>query len=334
MRNTADSEAHSAAQPDKPARKKKRRASGAAECALGLMLGLFALALSRAGQLWVGFDVFAQFTFHFIILIGACLIGLLMPRAKLTMALLMVLAGFVGIGAWPHIASRSPQEVARPAPGERALTVASFNTLWVNPDAAALQAEIERIDADVITLIELGPDKQQMMAALKARYPYQAECFAIDFCRLAILSKFPIAASEGRGPEEGPSYIRARLGPEAGGLTVIGVHTIRFPHARAQFQQVTELARLVERLPGAKLVMGDFNATPFSRIISVMENAANLQRVTYLPSWPSRAGLPQIAIDHIFLSPGLKLLEKARIGEAAGSDHYPVIARIAVPAGG
>ena len=333
MRNTADSEAHSAAQPDKPARKKKRRASGAAECALGLMLGLFALALSRAGQLWVGFDVFAQFTLHFIILIGACLIGLLMPRAKLTVALLLVLAGLVGIGAWPHIASRSPQEVARPAPGERALTVASFNTLWANPDAAALQAEIERIDADVITLIELGPDKQQMMATLKARYPYQAECFAIDFCRLAILSKFPIAASEGRGPEEGPSYIRARLGPEAGGLTVIGVHTIRFPHARAQFQQVTELARLVERLPGAKLVMGDFNATPFSRILQVLQDSANLTRLTNLPSWPSQAGLPQIAIDHIFVSPGIRQVEAEQIGEPAGSDHYPVMLKIAVPTG-
>lgn len=334
MRNTADSEAKSAAQPEGSPRKKKRRATGANECALGLLLGLLGLALSRAGQLWVGFDVFAQFTLHFILLSAASLIGLLMPRAKLTVALLLVLAGLIGIGIWPHVASRSPQVVETPGAGERALTVASFNTLYVNADAAALQAEIERIDADIITLIELGPDKKQMMEALKARYPYQADCFTIDFCRLAILSKLPIAASEGQGTGEGPSYIRARLGAEVGGLTVMGVHTIRFPHARTQFRQVTELARLVERLPGRKLVMGDFNATPFSRIVSVMEDAANLRRVTDLPSWPAQAGLPQIAIDHIFLSPGLKLLEKARIGEAAGSDHYPVIARIAVPTGG
>ena len=334
MRTTADSEAPPAAQPGGPPPKKKRRATGATECALGLLVGLAGLALSRAGQLWVGFDVFAQFTLHFMLLSAAFLIGWLMPRAKLSVALLLVLGGLIGIGAWPHIASRSPHVLGKPQAGERALTVASFNTLWVNPDAAALQAEIERIDADVITLIELGPDKRQMLNALKARYPYQADCFAIDYCRLAILSKLPIAASEGQGPRQGPSYIRARLGPEVGGLTVLGVHTIRFPHARTQFRQVTELARLVERLPGAKLVMGDFNATPFSRIISVMENAANLRRVTYLPSWPAQAGLPQIAIDHIFLSPGLRLLEAARIGEAAGSDHYPVIARIAVPAGG
>jgi len=316
------------------AARKKRRKAGTAECLLGIAVGVTGLILSRAGHLWVGFDVFSQLSIHFAILTAAFTVGFLLPRGRRMVSLLLVLAGIVALGAWPHIASRSPQEVEKPAAGERALKVASFNTLWVNPDAAALRAEIERIDADVITLIELGPDKRQMMAALKARYPYQADCFTIDFCRLAILSKLPIAASEGRGRWDGPSFIRARLGPEAGGLTVIGVHTIRFPHARTQFRQVTELARLVERLPGRKLVMGDFNATPFSRIVSVMENAANLRRITYLPSWPAQAGLPQIAIDHIFLSPGLNLLEKARIGEPAGSDHYPVIARIAVPAGG
>jgi endonuclease/exonuclease/phosphatase (EEP) superfamily protein YafD len=79
--------------------------------------------------------------------------------------------------------------------------------------------------------------------------------------------------------------------------------------------------------------MGDFNATPFSRIPGVVEVRGNLRRITYLPSWPATFGLPQIAIDHIFISPGVRQLEAARIGEAAGSDHYPVTARIAVPAG-
>ena len=55
------------------------------------------------------------------------------------------------------------------------------------------------------------------------------------------------------------------------------------------------------------------------------------QRGSVLSTWPAQAGLPQIAIDHIFISPGLKLIEAAQIGEPGGSDHYPVSARIAVP---
>jgi endonuclease/exonuclease/phosphatase (EEP) superfamily protein YafD len=289
------------------------------------------LVLSRAGRLWIGFDVFSQFTFHFALMSGAFLVGRLMPRGKLLTAMVILLVGIVANGAWPHLASRSPHVLAAAGEGERAMTVASFNTLWVNENAEAVRAEIERIDADVVTLIEMSPAKKQILDELRPRYPHQADCFRIDYCKLVILSKFPIVDSEARAGWDGPPFIRARLGPEAGALTVLGVHTIRFPHSRAQFRQVTEMAKLIERIPGHKLVMGDFNATPFSRILSVIADGANLRRVTYLPSWPAQAGLPQIAIDHIFLSPRLKQLEAARIGEPGGSDHYPVITRIAVP---
>lgn len=313
--------------------RKKRRATGRAECGIGILLGLSGLALSRAGHLWIGFDVFSQFTLHFAILTAAFAAGLLLPRAKLLVALLLVLAGMVAIGVWPHVASRNPQPIATPAAGERALSVASFNTLWINEDADSVLAEIERLDADIVTLLEVNPGKRRILEALRQRYPYQVDCFGVDYCRLVILSKLPIIDREARGRWEGPPFLMARLGKEAGGLNVIAVHTIRFPHSRAQFRQVSVLAGLLEKQQGHKLLMGDFNATPFSRILSVIEAGANLRRITFLPSWPATAGLPQIAIDHIFLSAGVRLIEAARIGEAAGSDHYPVSARIAVPLG-
>jgi len=97
---------------------------------------------------------------------------------------------------------------------------------------------------------------------------------------------------------------------------------------------VSEIARLIERTGGPRLVMGDFNATPFSRTLQVLQDSANLTRLTNLPSWPSQVGLPQVAIDHIFVSPGIRQIEAERIGEPAGSDHYPVTVRIAVPSGG
>ena len=295
------------------------------------MLGVLGLAASRLGQLWIAFDVFAPFTLHFALVAVAFLIGLLMPRAKLLAAFLVLVLGVVAIGAWPHLASRSPPAGVEAGTGEIGLKVASFNTLYGNPRAEAVEAEILRIDADVITLVEMGPNKRRILEAVKQRYPYQATCFAIDFCNLVVLSKFPIVETDAQALWDGAPYIRAKLGPDAGGLTVFGVHTIRFPHSRAQFKQVNAMADLIERTSGQKLVMGDFNATPFSRIISVLESRANLRRLSGLPSWPSQAALPQLAIDHIFISPGIKLAEGQSIGEPAGSDHYPVIARIAVP---
>ena len=312
-------------------RRKKRRRSGTAECLLGVAVGVTGLILSRAGHLWVGFDVFSQLTLHFAIIAVAFAIGLILPRGRRMVSLLLVLAGVVALGAWPHAASLSPRVLAEPAAGERALRVASFNTLWINEDVEKVRAEIERLDADIVTLLEMSPAKRGLLAQLKLRYPYQADCFASDYCNLAILSKLPIVEREGRSGGEGPPYILARLGAEAGGLSVVGVHTIRFPHSRAQFRQAETIGAFLVKLPGHKLVMGDFNATPFSRIPGVVEVRGNLRRITYLPSWPATFGLPQIAIDHIFISPGVRQLEAARIGEAAGSDHYPVTARIAVP---
>jgi endonuclease/exonuclease/phosphatase (EEP) superfamily protein YafD len=194
-----------------------------------------------------------------------------------------------------------------------------------------VEAEVNRIDADIIVLVEVGNNKKPALDRLKSRYPHQAKCFNIDFCNLVILSKFPIAESSAQVKWEGAPYLMAKLGPELGGLSVIAVHTIRFPHSRAQFRQTTALSALIEKTPGRKLVMGDFNATPFSRIIQAIQTRTGLIRLSGLPSWPSHLELPQIAIDHIFVSPGIHAVETLRIGEAAGSDHYPIISTIAVP---
>jgi endonuclease/exonuclease/phosphatase (EEP) superfamily protein YafD len=148
---------------------------------------------------------------------------------------------------------------------------------------------------------------------------------------MALLSKFAFVSSESRTRWRGPPQIMARFGAELSGLTVVGVHTLRPPHFRSQFTQMRALARQLVHLGGTQIVMGDFNATPFSRMARTFSHRSGLSRVTWLPTWPSYVGLPQIAIDHIFVSPDLKLVGPARIGNSAGSDHYPVIADIVLP---
>ncbi|HUR43754.1 MAG TPA: endonuclease/exonuclease/phosphatase family protein [Aestuariivirga sp.] len=312
--------------------RKRKRGGGRFECNVGLLIGLGGLAASRLGLLWIAFDVFSQFTLQFAVVTVAFALGRIMPRARLFMAFLALVAGIVGIGAWPHVVSREPWVVDEAKAGERALTVASFNTWYDNEQVDAIRAEIERLDADIVTLIEFGPNKHDMLKALAARYPYQSDCFAMDYCYLAILSKFPLTSSSARAGWEGPPMIMAKLGPEFGGLTVIGAHTIRFPHAQAQFRQIKALSDLIDTLPGHRIVMGDFNATPFSRITTTMANQTGLTRLTWLPTWPSQAWLPQMAIDHIFASSGIRVLEAERIGEPAGSDHFPIIMKLSVPA--
>ena len=77
-------------QPEAGAGRKKRRRAGTAECLLGIAVGITGLLLSRAGHLWVSFDVFSQLTLHFAILTIAFTVGFFLRRARRMVALLLV----------------------------------------------------------------------------------------------------------------------------------------------------------------------------------------------------------------------------------------------------
>lgn len=302
-------------------------------CALGIVIGLGGLLLGRLGQLWIAFDVFSQFTPQFAFLTAAFVIGLLIPRIKVLGACLVFAAMVLAYGVWPFWAGHEAGAQAAPAQATpQAIKLASFNTWMANETPELVIKEIARLDADVVTLMEFGPNKAKLLGELKAQYPYQAECTSKPDCNLAILSKFPLTSIEAKPLWVGPPVLRAELGGELTGMQVIAVHTTRFPYARAQFKQIKALAQLVQSLPGRKVVMGDFNATPFSRITQVMANDSGLKRLTDLPSWPSWTGLPQLAIDHVFVSPDIGLAEGERLGNASGSDHFPVTLTISLPA--
>ena len=77
---------------------------------------------------------------------------------------------------------------------------------------------------------------------------------------------------------------------------VFGVHSTRFPHQRSQLIQFIELAKYVDKSPGERIVMGDFNATPYSRLLQTFQRNSGLNRLTNLPTWS--AGLAIAADRH------------------------------------
>jgi endonuclease/exonuclease/phosphatase (EEP) superfamily protein YafD len=277
-----------------------RSSRGKLRCILGVLLFASLLAATRLSQLWLSFDVLSHFTLHFAILTIAFAIGYFMPFGRVLTAILISLVAFVGIGAYAQYVSEIPRTLGPVRAGEQQLRLVTFNTRLLNDDAEAIVSEVRRLDPDVATLV-------------------------------AILSKVPIVSSEAKGLWKGPPLIRATLGGAYAGLNVIGVHTIRAPHVRAQFFQMGELADYLDQLQGQFVVMGDFNATPFARLLKIFTERTGLRRLTALPSWPGQAELPQLAIDHVFVSRKIRLLQEPRIGRRSGSDHYPVAVTVAMP---
>ncbi|HET8670701.1 MAG TPA: endonuclease/exonuclease/phosphatase family protein [Candidatus Saccharimonadales bacterium] len=254
-----------------------------------------------------------------------------MPRVRSLTAVVLILIGLLSIGGYSHFVSAHPRVLSSVRAGEVPLRIVTFNTSVVNADTNAISQELRRLDADVAVLMEFSEKKYPVIEISRAKYPHFAGCVRRRHCHFAVLSKFPILSAEVREGWDGPLMVKVTLGGALGSLNVIGVHFPRLPYVRSQFAERKVLLEFLEQLKGPRIVVGDFNATGFSKLISEFASRANMKRLTGLPTWPVYGQLPQFGIDHIFVSPDIRQLENAHIGRSSGSDHFPVMVRLAVP---
>lgn len=312
----------------RPGRRSRRRGRFASLLVILLCIGLF--ALGEAAPQWPVLDVLRQFRLQLGLGMGAFALAFLMPRARVLSGIVLFILGLIAVGIWPQLHSDRPDEIAAIV-GARAVKVMSFNMSVLNRRLDLVEAEVRRIDPDILTLVEMGPEQLALMDRLKARYPFTTDCREVPGCYFAILSRFPFRdLAVERDWRSGP-FLAVRFGPELDGLAVFGVHTLRFPHVKEQLIQYRTLAARIRGIAGAKIVMGDFNATGFSSGLARFARESGLRRRTWLPSWPSVARLPQLGIDHVFTSESVTPLTPGRIGRYAGSDHYPIYISLAVP---
>ena len=93
------------------------------------------------------------------------------------------------------------------------------------------------------------------------------------------------------------------------------------------------LSACVAALPPRRVVLGDFNATPWNTAFREMRRRANLSLGTtrwWLPTWPDlEPALLRIPIDHVLVAGDLPVL-RAQLGAPIASDHRPLLAAIRV----
>jgi endonuclease/exonuclease/phosphatase (EEP) superfamily protein YafD len=302
----------------------------------GQALFWFAVALAilgagRLGHLYPHFDVFSQFSFQAGAMALAFALALLFGRYKVIWGKALTILFLAGYSIWPHMVSAKLQQGPYPlAPDEKLLRIVHFNTYKNNVDYNAIAQEVIRLDGDVVSLVEMSATKiKALLPLLKQVYPNQYDCNLGRDCDIAIVSKHPIKQASGREHWAGAPYALAQLGGAFDGVSFMSLHTIRFPHSRAQFKQINGTVKLLETIPGGKIVMGDFNATPFSRVTALFAQGTAMSRLTELPTWPAQLQLPQLAIDHAFASSDFRVVGNQQIGNAVGSDHYPIVLTLA-----
>jgi endonuclease/exonuclease/phosphatase (EEP) superfamily protein YafD len=316
---------------NRPPKPRHRQWSGVV---VGLLIGIGGLTAGRLGHLYPHFDVFSQFGLQFLAICLAFICAVFFSRFKTLVGIVFTLALLALYSAWPHMVSSELQDrTFKIATGEQQLRIAHFNTYKNNLDYEAIIREILRLDADVVGLLEMSNAKKNaVLPKLLEKYPYQSDCLQKQHCDQAIISKIPFGTTAAQSLWDGPPYVMIKLGSNFAEVSIYSVHTTRFPHSRAQLKQINGLIKLLGNDPGQKIVMGDFNATVFSRVLSTLEKGASLQRITDLPTWPATYQMPQLAIDHIFISEGFRVVGNQQIGMSVGSDHYPIIATVALRA--
>jgi endonuclease/exonuclease/phosphatase (EEP) superfamily protein YafD len=236
----------------------------------------------------------------------------------------------------------APAWRAEAAGGPTRLTVMAANLHYETHRSDLLQAEIARVDPDVILLIEPVADYYGDNSPLRRTHPYVIFHKDGAGTGLMMASRIPwerattltlsstyspsIFATFCPNPERGP----------AGCADVLGVHPVS-PigpiRSRMRDAELRAIAEFVSnRQPERFVVLGDFNTTPWSVRFSEMldksgldENPAGRGLTT---TWLSKNPLFGLPIDHILVGRDIQVLDQ-EVGADIGAEHYPISAQLA-----
>lgn len=295
-------------------------------------------------------DAVGYFRVHFAILAavgGVLAIGLPRWRVK-----------WIGFGAaFLAIAMLGPvwrgvERSSGDAASTRAVTVMTANVLGgSNPSLHLAASVLMAADADVLAIVEAPPAWSRSTALLARHYPYSsAEADGPN--GVILFSKFPLRRIEqARADRNSPAFATAFV--DLGGGAAIGVTAVHLSWpivaAGAQDKQIAIIGSLLSAEVGPKVLMGDFNAPPWSAAMKRVELNTDLSMIgglrrTWLGGYPNPIRyattgslygneVPALLgqhIDHVLLSPDTGV-DGIEVIPLPGSDHRAVWARIQVP---
>ncbi|MCA8954301.1 MAG: endonuclease/exonuclease/phosphatase family protein, partial [Planctomycetes bacterium] len=146
-------------------------------------------------------------------------------------------------------------------------------------------------------------------------------------------SRLPLAAAPiALGYAWAPA-LRGVVETAAGPVGVLGVHPPRPGTGARCHERDTALAAIpavVADMPERRIVLGDFNATPWNAAFRALLANTGLRHANgtgFHPTWHTKLPWPlRIPIDHVMVD-GLGVVA-TEVGASFGSDHAPLLARL------
>lgn len=277
-------------------------------------------------------DLTSHFRWYWLLGGTVCLAAAAWQRSRLAIAAAAVA---VAVNLWLLLPYWLPAELGRD--GGMTIDLVSLNLLADLTDTAPAIDYLRQRGADLVVLLEVTPAWAEALVELESLYPHRVVESRADKFGVALLSRWPLDEPRVITPADGPPAIVATLRREAAACRVIAAHPpapISAAWSAWRDAQLDALGKLVAESAGPTILAGDLNTSPwghgFGRLLTTSGLRDSALGRGIQPSWNAHRPVPRIPIDHVLVSPEIRVLDR-RIGPVVGSDHLPVEARLVLP---
>ncbi len=287
------------------------------------------------GRRWWGFELATHFRVQYVILFFFLMVVMAVKRQWL-------LVGIAGTCMAVHLFYILPVYLSLreslAGPKSETVKILTSNVRRYNTHHQPVLDLIYKETPDVVTLQEMNDVWLEALKPLDETYPYRRIIKVNYRERLAFYSRLPIIASREKnfGSFRIPALI-ATLDVKGHHLVVYTTH-LTSPStiwdARARNQALLQLAQEIHLVKDPVVLVGDMNISPWSPYFYDLLRTSGLKDSRdgfgIQASWPTYMPLFLIPVDHCLVHPSIQVLDR-EIGPKIGSDHYPLLIKLAVP---
>lgn len=228
--------------------------------------------------------------------------------------------------------------VAQPDSQGATVRICAVNTFIDNTDTDRILKVLREENPDVVYVSELSVIVDTALRE-SGLYPHRHSFASAESpWGAGVFSRLPIQRVDTIPTKFGCPTLVCEIDVNGSTLHLVGAHPPPPANGRlTRFRNgmLAEMAERVASLPGPVVLCGDLNTTPWSHSFRDLVRVSGLREAEQgyglQPTWPTHAILFRIPIDHILVSDGIAV-RSHRIGGKTGSDHFPVVADLQLPA--
>ena len=223
-----------------------------------------------------------------------------------------------------------------PLPTGTPLRVLLLNVHTSSSAFAEVATLIADTNPDLIGLVEVDERWLTALQPALAAWPNRIEQPRADNFGVALYSRAPLTGQAEQLGSLLPTVL-ATVDVGGGAVDVVLTHPIPPVSAGAYAMQRSQLSAIAGRIGASTapvIVMGDLNATPWSRPVRDFVSTTGLcdTRAGFglQGSFPAASVLLRIPIDHVLVTCSLGVRSR-EVGRDVGSDHLPIVIDLVVP---